>query len=227
LETQNDAKQLCKHSLALLAAIDALVNHIYDKTTPKEFPRPGMGVYDESTYEEHLQSDGAHLTWPTIIQRLCSPIPKKRDNVKANLKIISQPSSKKQKKKEEAAKPFDIDEAFAIGVGKWTCDKLRAYLKDADLPTNGKKAVLIARIMDNHRDEISDTKKPALPTLVSQPAPKKAALPTISKPAPMSTPKLLPQAHLANYNANYPSSYSNSYYYPTNLYPDYSNGYYY
>jgi hypothetical protein len=75
------------------------VNHIYDKTTPKEFPRPGMGVYDESTYEEHLQSDGAHLTWPTIIQRLCSPIPKKRDNVKANLKIISQPSSKKQKKR--------------------------------------------------------------------------------------------------------------------------------
>jgi hypothetical protein len=119
---------------------------------PKNFLRPGLDVYDESTFLDHLLADGAHIGWRMIIERMCSNFTRERPNTNAKLKVITEPrSSKKRKKKQELAKPVNLDDAFATGLATWNCPQLKAYLRANSLPVSGNKNVLVERILKHHK----------------------------------------------------------------------------
>lgn len=60
--------QLCKHAVAILAALDALRNDSTCPSPPKRFKRKGMGVY-KGAPELVQEKVEANLTWPMIINR--------------------------------------------------------------------------------------------------------------------------------------------------------------
>jgi hypothetical protein len=90
--------RLCKHPVALLAALDAIRNAFYELKPPKRFRRVGMSFY--VTAPDHVKDKvEADLTWEDVVKRFSEKCEKKRKHVTGYNKFISsEVLTKKQKR---------------------------------------------------------------------------------------------------------------------------------
>lgn len=99
----NRKSQLCKHSVAILAALDALRNASLETATPKRFKRKGLATLEEAPRRMKLAVE-AHLTWKDILLRLSTVLPKERTDRRGYNKVIRKQKLSKKRKRDEARK---------------------------------------------------------------------------------------------------------------------------
>lgn len=187
---------MCKHPLAICAAIDALND--YDAVEfPKRFRRSNMKVLRgaSASFREDVEAD---LSWKDLLARyvfiisrvinysLCrffEPAEKKRKNATSYNKFQDTiPPTKKQAK--EARKLIPLEEQIC---SQMTCEQLRKELKDAGLSTAGLKADLVQRLIDHRQSSrIPQELRPAPIITNDAPPPVRRSIPLVTAPTPVS-----------------------------------------
>lgn len=98
------SSQICKHAVAILAALEAIRNCDGKVAPPKRFKREGMARFKRAPYSV-IEVVEANLSWQDILTRLTLELPKSRLYGKGYHKVIKvKKQSNKKRKREENKK---------------------------------------------------------------------------------------------------------------------------
>jgi hypothetical protein len=129
------ANRPCKHISAVLFAVLALNYHSGDEVTPKLFRRPNMSRFAGAP--EKLKSQVEYgLTWPEIISRITSDVPKKRAESTTYNKIVLTKEVKKNQKRKRIPGEYET----------YNVEELKKELKEKGYKVSGNKSALIERL---------------------------------------------------------------------------------